>query len=555
MVRARSGSAARPTTTRATSSAGAGTTRYITLVGDHPVIHAGAGSHAAYFEAGEYITTVPLPAFRGLRGLFDGLRHVWRDTLRQGDPGDLGARVEAALSIPFIDYARGDGRAIGPGQTAEWSVVEVDDDVPWVDGYRGLWGLDTRDRFAGERAPAGLKYTRTGSVRPSWNDPIGFLGLDKVAPPFAVVGAIDDRRAELDDEAAKLDAEIATAADGITGRDQAVKALAADGALEKAHERRAAELAAEEAELARLRARRVELDDERAALDRRRAAAVAGERGDPRAHLHHDHHPQTTGDQHYGRLVEFWSAVSVGLGLIALIALLFVVHLPIWAGIVLAVGGYLVLEAAFRRRLIDLLLRITLVLALVGAVILAVTLCRRDRRARDRRRRGPHPDRQHPRDPRELREPRHAGHRAAIRRTRGAAATRAREPGSIAAVVLGLLACVALVAHHDDRLDPPGRAEHRSVRRPDVGRRGGPGGHRLAEPPGEPAGRRRARRRGPAGDRPAGQRQAPCRADRRFGRGPPPGRARQPDADRGLPAGVGAVDPVRPPADRGDPAR
>jgi len=346
---------------------------YISLVGDHPVIHAGAGSHAAYFEAGEYITTVPLPAFRGLRGFFDGLRHLWRDTLRQGDPGDLGARVEAALSIPFIDYARGDGKAIGPGQSAEWAVVEVDDTLPWVDGYRGLWGLDTRDRFAGERAPAGLKYTRTGSVRPSWNDPIGFLGLDKVAPPFAVVGAIDERRAELDEEAAKLDAEIATAADGITGRDQAVKALAADGALEKAHERRAAELTTEEAELARLRARRVELDDERSALDRRRAAAVAGETGDPRAHLSHDHHPQTTGDQHYGRVVEFWSAVSVGLGMIALIVLLFVVHLPIWAGTVLAVGGYLVLEAAFRRRLIDLLLRITLVLALVGAVILAVS--------------------------------------------------------------------------------------------------------------------------------------------------------------------------------------
>ena len=38
---------------------------YISLLGDHPVIHAGAGSHAAYFEAGEYITTVPVPAFRG----------------------------------------------------------------------------------------------------------------------------------------------------------------------------------------------------------------------------------------------------------------------------------------------------------------------------------------------------------------------------------------------------------------------------------------------------------------------------------------------------------
>ena len=89
---------------------------YITLVGDHPVIHAGAGSHAAYFEAGEYITTVPVPAFRGVASFFDVIRHVWRDTLRQGDPGDLGARVAAALSIPFIDTPAATGWRSGPGR-------------------------------------------------------------------------------------------------------------------------------------------------------------------------------------------------------------------------------------------------------------------------------------------------------------------------------------------------------------------------------------------------------------------------------------------------------
>ncbi len=346
---------------------------YISLVGDHPVIHAGAGSHAAYFEPGEYITTVPLPAFRGITSFFDVVRHVWRDTLRQGDPGDLGARVSAALSIPFIDYARGDGLAIGPDQGAEWSVVQVDDDVPWVDGYRGLWGLDTRDRFAGERAPAGLKYTRTGSVRPSWNDPIGFLGLDKVAPPHRAVEAIDARLAELAVDGAKLDSDIATAAEGLTGREQEVGALALDGSLEKTHRAREAELVGREAELARLRARRAELDDEVRALTRRRTDVEAGVPTDPRAHLHHDHHPQTTGDQHYGRLVEFWSAISVGVGLIALVALIGFTSVPAWLSITIALVGYLFLEAVFRRRVIDLLLRLTLVMALVGAVILIVS--------------------------------------------------------------------------------------------------------------------------------------------------------------------------------------
>jgi hypothetical protein len=76
---------------------------YLVKVGDHPVIHAGAGSHAAYFEAGEYMTAAPIPGARRLRGLLDAVRSFWRNTLRQPDPGDLAASLERALSIPFID--------------------------------------------------------------------------------------------------------------------------------------------------------------------------------------------------------------------------------------------------------------------------------------------------------------------------------------------------------------------------------------------------------------------------------------------------------------------
>ena len=250
--------------------------------------------------------------------------------------------------------------------------MEVDDSVPWVDGYRGLWGLDTRDRFAGERAPAGLKYTRTGSVRPSWNDPIGFLGLDKAAPPHRAVEAIDARLLELSAEGVKLDADIASAAEGLTGLEQEVVALALDGSLKKAHESRNAELVQREAELSRLRARRPEIDAETQALTKRRADVEAGVPTDPRAHLHHDHHPETTGDQHYGRLVEFWSAISVGVGLIALVALIAFTAVPPWLSIAIALLGYLFLEAAFRRRLIELFLRLSLVLAIVGAINLVV---------------------------------------------------------------------------------------------------------------------------------------------------------------------------------------
>ena len=82
----------------------------------HPVVYPGAGSHATYLERGEYIMLLPFPGERNLRGPLDLLRRLWRDTLAQPDPGDLAARAKRALSVPFVDYARGDGLAVGPGR-------------------------------------------------------------------------------------------------------------------------------------------------------------------------------------------------------------------------------------------------------------------------------------------------------------------------------------------------------------------------------------------------------------------------------------------------------
>ncbi len=75
----------------------------------HPVVYPGAGSHATYLERGEYIMLLPFPGERNIRGPLDLVRRIWRDTLAQPDPGDLSARAKRALSVPFVDYARGDG--------------------------------------------------------------------------------------------------------------------------------------------------------------------------------------------------------------------------------------------------------------------------------------------------------------------------------------------------------------------------------------------------------------------------------------------------------------
>jgi len=344
----------------------------LTFQDGHPVIFAGAGSHASYFERGEYVTPVPLPASRYLRSVLEGFRRFWRDVLRQDDPGDLADKLAAALSIPFIDYARGDGLAVGPGGDVAWTPIVVDDGTPWLDGFRGLWGLDTRDRFAGERAPAGPKYTRKATVRQSWNDPLGFLGLDKMPPPGRLPGVLRERIAEL--EARRVAGQEATERKAEEVRRAAAAAPVRSVEMVEATGPTKDELAlgVAETELGDLRKADSALSDEIEAARRELVRVERGDLGDPRAHLRHDHRPQPPEEARYGRAVEFWSAISAGLLVIVLIGTYTLHILPLWAALVLAVGGYVAVEAAFRRRLVQLALRLTILLAAIAALVLAV---------------------------------------------------------------------------------------------------------------------------------------------------------------------------------------
>jgi hypothetical protein len=338
--------------------------------GDHPIVFAGAGSHASYFEQGEYLTEIPLPGLRGLRGFLEALRNFWRESLRQPDPGDLAAKLSHALSVPFIDYARGDGLSVGPGTAAAWSPVLIDDATPWVDGFRGLFGLDTYDRFGGERAPAGPKYGRSGLVRMSWNDPLGFGGLHKVAPPSRQPEELRQRIDERTKRLAEIDADIEERSGRLPGLELETRGLAADGAMASLQEVRARELATEAAELANLRKERADTADSTLALRRELERVEDGDFGDPRGHLKHPHRPVPREEIRYGRIVEFWSAVSVGLLLLAIVALVSLRLVPWWAALLIAFAAYLLLEAAFRRRLTLLTLRVDLTLAIIGAAVL-----------------------------------------------------------------------------------------------------------------------------------------------------------------------------------------
>ena len=320
----------------------------LTLVdGNHPVVFAGVGSHSGAYLRGEYLTTLDPPAFRGLVRIFRGFTRRLLPWTRED--------IHAGVGIPYVDYARGDGMAIGPGQDREWSPVVVDDDTPWVVGYRGLWGNDTADPLGGERGPAGPRYERTGAVRQSWGDVVGWSGLAKVAPSHAAARDLIRRRLE------EIDHETRRVATELDAGRTRLRAEAASGVPVEP---------LDEADLDRLAAHGVELLDEDRRL-RRRLEHPPPDPG-PHDHLSHRNLPMATGSRTRRRFLSVWSAVSTPL-ILGVIASLFLpgTATPIVATIIFCAFVLLAVEAIARRNLFHFLATLV-VLALLAGVVVAV---------------------------------------------------------------------------------------------------------------------------------------------------------------------------------------
>jgi hypothetical protein len=337
--------------------------------GDHPVIYAGAGSHAAYIEAGEYLQAMPLNLPLPLQRASQSLQRFWAGTFErtEDDGSDASTPIGA---VPFVDYARGDGLAVGPGQSAAWTPIPIDDDTAWVDGYDGLFGLDTEDRLAGERAPAGPKWTRDGRQRQSWLDPIAFAGLDATPPPGQRVATLTTEIAKLRDEVAAEDAAIL----GLEHEAQRLGVRAAT-ALRSGRSSAFVDVIAAERDrvVEDVRGRRVRsaayaalIDDSEAQLARARDGAD----DHPRVHLRHVVHPQDPAQIRLSRALDVWSAIGVALAIVLYGILLFTNPSAWWIGLLAIGAAAFGIEALVRRRFLRLLLNVTIILAFVGGIIL-----------------------------------------------------------------------------------------------------------------------------------------------------------------------------------------
>jgi hypothetical protein len=336
------------------------------LFDGHPVVYAGAGSHASYFRRGEYQAEIPIPAPRRVRQLANAASTFWRERLGQGN------ETSRPLRIPFVDFARGDGVGIGPGEANGWTPRVIDESTPWVSEYRGLWGLFARDPISGENAPAGPMYDRDGRPRSSWFDPLGFAGLAEVAPPPLEPELMAAELGHLRLRQDELNREIGEAILYLREVGARLASMRGSPHLAYASSRLEAEIAGLSTGLTGLRRERYENAAVVEGLQRRLAALEAGERDDPRAHIRHAAEPVPVSKMRFNQAIEVWAAISISALLVGLAVLLVLSPGNAWAEAILLVLAFVVGESVLRGTFVRTINRIGVILALIAVVVLFV---------------------------------------------------------------------------------------------------------------------------------------------------------------------------------------
>ena len=332
------------------------------LVDGHPVVYAGAGSHASYFRPGEYQAeaNLDLPAW------VDFLRGAWNKFWTQ----TLGQELSDPFRIPFVDYARGDGMAIGAGQSRGWAPVIIDESVPWVSQYRGLWGFFARDPISGENAPAGPMYNRDGTPRSSWYDPLGFAGLDKVPCPPELVPLLEENSAELSARQSQLSASIPEKVEQLQQLGTRFKSLEDQPHLAREYgalQKKIMSLTEE------IHAMRREGSENAAVLEtmkRRLERLKKGIPDDPQGHIRYLVAPVKLMQMRFARVAQAWAAISLSALLLAIIALLLVAPRFLPAGLAVITLLFIVIESFLRGAFIHTVGEVTVLLAVIAAIIL-----------------------------------------------------------------------------------------------------------------------------------------------------------------------------------------
>ncbi len=344
-------------------------------VGTHPLLYVAAGSHALYFQKGEYLSQIEIPALRPLSTRLNRLRRLWHERLlTYGVPLDETASSPSTLlRIPFIDYARGDGITLGANGDRPWEIpVLIGDQTPWVRHYHGLWGLYVQDPFAGENAPAGPMYNRDGTMRLSWHDPLAWAGLNKVVPRATLADAIQSHRAEIQQEQNRLRQKKRTLE--ATLRDLEIERVATQCQPHLADRAQhvQAEIERITAEVEAVRARLAQNEQTLDALGLYAAKVQDAQHPSKDTHLRHPPQPLTPQDIRFTRIAELWATISASLIFLIGVSLFFLPRSWWLPAILLAMLTFVLVESLFRRRLTRTISAISLALASLATVVIVL---------------------------------------------------------------------------------------------------------------------------------------------------------------------------------------
>src|ERR687897_3107082 len=340
--------------------------------GEHPVVYVCAGSHASRYSPGEYLTELafPLPwAFASARKI---ARSFWYRTLRQYSDEYSAEKPYELFTIPFVDYGRGDGLSVGPGQDREWDPPRLMiDPVPsWVSGYRGLWGLYARDPFEGEDAPAGPMYDRDKTISREWYDPVGWAGLDKVPTRTDELEIIRGRQAELEASRDLLRSELQEKSNELKALGMDAEATRDQSHLSKLHEKQTRHIEELSKEVETLRAQLSDDEILSESLQDHAESLREGERPPASAHILHAARPVSESETHAGRVAQLWASISIALVLVTLILIIAYERQHLLGALVFAIAAFAFIEAGFRRRLTRFMVSLNVALAIVGALVI-----------------------------------------------------------------------------------------------------------------------------------------------------------------------------------------
>src|SRR5919112_406780 len=340
-------------------------------VGEHPVAYVCAGSHATRYFRGEYLTELAFPLPRALSALRRIARRFWYVTLRQYADEDYKEKPYEQFTIPFVDYGRGDGLSVGPGQDREWDPPRMMTPVPdWVSHYRGLWGLYTRDPFEGEDSPAGPMYNRDKTISREWFDPVGWAGLDKVTTRAEELEVITGRQAEIEERQDFLRSELREKSSRLKTLGMDAEATRDQSHLTKLHENQTRQIEELSREVETLRER---LSDDEVLAESLKYHAESlsnGERPPAHAHIMHATRPASQSETHAGRGAQLWASISIALVLVTLILIIAYERSHLLSALVFAIAVFAFIEAGFRRRLARFIVSLNVALAVVGALVI-----------------------------------------------------------------------------------------------------------------------------------------------------------------------------------------